>query len=310
MGKNLKRFFLSVGLVLYVFDLVSDIYVAAQHWNNDEPWWFGFTVGFICIPSIIVNFAAIIQTMNIWTCTTAFAQLSIVARYVEAIVEPDANNGAFSRTYMLAILRYIETITKSAPQWCLQVYIMLRQWSFPSYTVVSTVLSMLSLTWSIMVLENGRRKENDLDFKCTKVFVFLIWQLSMLILRLVTIVLFAYAFRYYVVILLAAHWLIAMGMIFVAEICREGDVRKSLLLSILDAFPSVFHSAESVLPVKRHKFGMTVKYLLLITASMLILPISAYNSTYPGKLFFPLVINHLVSYSISVVAWWIYRVHA
>ena len=44
--------------------------------------------------------------------------------------------------YLLAILRHIEKITESAPQLCLQVYIMLRQWSFPSYTVVPSVFSL------------------------------------------------------------------------------------------------------------------------------------------------------------------------
>ena len=83
MSENLKRFFLLLGLMLYIFDLVSDILVADKHWNDDETWWFGLTVVFICFPSIIVNFAAIIQIMDTWTCTTAFAQLSIVARYVE-----------------------------------------------------------------------------------------------------------------------------------------------------------------------------------------------------------------------------------
>ena len=253
MGKNLKRFFLSVGLVLYIFDLGSDIYVAVQHWKNDEPWWFGLTVGFICVPSIIVNFAAIIQTMNIWTCTTAFSQLSIVARYLEAIAEPDAKSGAFSRTYLLAILRYVETITESAPQWCLQVYIMLRQQSFPSYTLISSVISMLSLTWSVMTLENERRKKKDLDFICIEAFLFLIWHLSTFIFRLPAIALFGYAFRYYVIIVLAAHWLIVAVTIFLTEICATGDVGKSFLLSILAAFPFLFHSAESAVPIKHVK---------------------------------------------------------
>ena len=151
-GKNLQRFFLLVGLALYLFDLESDIFVALQYWKNEEPWWFGLTVAFITGPSLLVNFTAIIQITNIWTFIAAVLQLSIVTRYIQAI------SSAYGRTYSLAILRYIETITESAPQWCLQVYIMLRQWFFPSYTVVLTVFSMLPLAWNITTLEKERRK--------------------------------------------------------------------------------------------------------------------------------------------------------
>ena len=50
--------------------------------------------------------------------------------------------------YKLAWLRHIETVTESIPQWCLQVYIMLRQWYFPWYTLVSIVVSLLSSAWN------------------------------------------------------------------------------------------------------------------------------------------------------------------
>ena len=274
MGENLHRLFLSVGLVLYIFDLVSDIYVAVQHWNNDEPWWFGLTVGFICVPSFIVNFAAVIQICSIWTCMTAILQLSIVGRYLEAIAEPNTDVDEFSRTYLLAILRYVEAMTESAPQWCLQVYIMFRQQSFPLYTVVATVISMLSLTWSIMALEYERRKENALNFKCMKAFVFLIWQLSTLILRLLAIVMFAYVFRNDVIIPLAAHLLIVMLTIFLREICVGGGaVVKSFFLSMLVAFSSLVHPAEFV-PLERAIFGMRFAYVFHILTTIFMYALS------------------------------------
>ena len=274
MSENLKRFFLLLGLMLYIFDLASDILVADKHWNNDETWWFGLTVVFICFPSIIVNFAAIIQIMDTWTCTTAFAQLSIVARYVEAIIEPNADVDEFPRTYLLAILRYVETIAESAPQLCLQVYIMLRQQVYPTFTIVSTVVSVLSLTWSIVVLENERRKNNDVNFKCMKAFVFLIWQLSTLVSRLLAIVMFAYVFQYYVIFPLATHLLIVMGMIYRTEISPEGGVRKSLFSSFLFAISSLVHPAVSVRSVQHAKLGMIVGYIFHILTTIIMYTIS------------------------------------
>ena len=145
----------------------------------------------------------------------AVLQLSIVVRYIEAIISPYPPVTRRSRTtspdrrriFFLAKLRYLETITESAPQLCLQVYIMLRQWDFPTYTVVSSVLSLLSLAWSITTLEKERIEEEE-DYKLSAAFVFLIWQLSTLVSRLSAIILFAYVFRYYVIIFLAAHWLL------------------------------------------------------------------------------------------------------
>ena len=267
MGKKLPRFFLSVGLVLYLFDLGSDIYVAVQYWKNNETWWFRLTVGFITGPSLLVNSIAIIQMMNIWTFIAAVLQLSMIARYIEAISSENPY------TYFLAKVRYLETITESAPQWCLQVYIMLRQWHFPSYTVVSTIFSMLSLTWSITILEKERRNKKRKRFNFIDGFTFFNWQLYILVSRLFAIALFAYVFRYNVIIPLAGHWLILVWSIFLIEISTEGGVGKSLLLSTLAAFPSLFHCAKTVLPVKRDELGMKVGYFLLIltTIAMVVL---------------------------------------
>ena len=264
MAKIQQRFFLLVGLVLYLFDLGSDIYVAVKYWKNDETWWFRLTIGFICVPSIIVNFTAIFQYMDIWTCIAAVLQLSVVGRYFEAVCSSEPN------TYSLAKLRYLETMIESAPQWCLQVYIMLRQWSFPSYTVVSSVFSMLSLAWSIMTLEIEKTKKHY----CCFGFFFFSWQLCVLVSRLSAIVLFAYVFQNYVFIPLAAHYVVLVLSIFLIEIRAEGGAGKSLWLSAFAAFPSLFHSANTVLPVKRAQLEMKVGYVLLILASIIMVTLS------------------------------------
>ena len=168
---------------------------------------------------------------------------------------------------------------------------MLRQQSFPLYTLISSVISMLSLTWSVITLENERRKEKNLDFKCNKASPFLIWQLFTFMFRLAAITLFAYAFRYYVIILLAAHWLIVAVTIFLTEICATGDVGKSFLLSILAAFPFLFHSTVSPLPIERDKLVTALGYSLLWVASTIMLILSNIYSTYPQQWSIMLVWN-------------------
>ena len=158
MGKKLKQLILIVGPLLYLLDLGSDIYVAVQYWKNDDVWWFGMTTGFILVPSIIVNITAIIEVFNFWRFIMVVLQLSFFVRYIEKISDPES----------IVFLRYLQTITESAPQLYLQVYIMLRQWDVPWYTAVSSVLSLLSLAWSIMKLEKKKMRKNLLKKKITR----------------------------------------------------------------------------------------------------------------------------------------------
>jgi hypothetical protein len=92
----------------------------------------------------------------------------------------------------------------------MQVYIMLRQWYFPWYTVVSTVFSLLSLAWSITNLKKARKIEKGRDFKLRTSVSFFLYQLLSLSSRLFAIAIFAYVFTWYVFVALGLHWLLAI----------------------------------------------------------------------------------------------------
>ncbi len=290
MGKKLDRLSLIVGLLLYLFDLGSDIYVAFQYWKNNEVLWFGMTTGFFLVPSIIANMTAIVQVFNFWTCTVAVLQLSIVGHYIETIISPyspvtrrtETTSPDRRRLYFLAKLRYLQTITESGPQLCLQLYIMLHQWNFPWYTVVSSVLSLVSLTWSITTLEKERIKiKEEGNYNISAAVLFLIWQLFTLVSRLSAIVLFAYVFRHYVIIFLAAHWLLlSVAMLTIQT--REYDCGKSLIFSCLAAYPSLFHSSEIVLPTARPKVEMITVLILLENIVMVTLSLTIETQDVPN----------------------------
>ncbi len=268
--------------MLYLFDYGSDIYVAIQYWKNDDVWWFGMTTGFIAVPSIIVNITAIVQQKIDWRfIVAAVLQLLIVVRYIETIISPyppvnilsETTSSHRCRLYFLALLRYVETITESAPQLCLQVYIMLRQWYFPWYTVVSSVFSLLSLAWSITTLEKERKIDKYEDYK--PAVLFLIWQLLTLVSRLSAIILFAYVFRYYVIIFLVAHWLLLSVAIHIIEEekCSCGE---PLIISCLAAYSSLFHSSETVLriPTRNRKGEMMIGYILIVLENIIMVTLS------------------------------------
>jgi hypothetical protein len=249
---------LFVGLVLYIFDVGSDIYVAVQYYKTGQWWWFGMTTASIVLPVILINIAASIQTKICspeenglpqtglrcrLLCVFSFGSCSsIIFRYGEEFMQwkttyrdnkpcecesascgdpnPICRNCTnnleqkrklFKSVYELAWLCYIDTVTECAPQWCLQVYIMLRQWNFPAYTIVSTVFSLLSLAWNFTALEIARRKSDGnptLKMFPTTVAFFL-WQLFAMVSRLSAIVFCAYVLRSYLFIFIVAHWVLA-----------------------------------------------------------------------------------------------------
>ena len=228
---------LITGLVLFIFDLVTDIVVAAQYGLKGEYWWFGLTLFFIIVPLFIVSIMAFFQADDGYcelSCCLLFVCSSIFMRYVEEFKywkqryrdnPPCGNNykecncptdceqyhvaiTKYNKSaYGLAQVRYVETLTESAPQWCLQIYIMLRQWDFPWLTVLSTVISLLSLAWSITALEKARLNKNSHNFTLPATVVFITSQLFSLLSRLFAIVAFAYVFKEHVFTALAVHWL-------------------------------------------------------------------------------------------------------
>ena len=181
------------------------------------------------------------------------------------------------RIYFLAQLRYVATVTESAPQLLLQVYIMLRQWDFPTYTVVSSVLSFLSLAWSITTLEKERNIKEGRDFGWKVTVLFLIWQLLTLVSRLSAIVLFSYVFHNYVIVFLAAHWFILAVKMCGIKLFSDGSdsLKKSLVPSLLAAYPSLFHSSTPVLLTKHPKVEMTLVYILLLVENIIMMTLSS-----------------------------------
>lgn len=259
-----KRLVAIVGLSLYLFDFASDIYVAYKYWENGDPWWFGMTIVFIGLPSIIVNITSVVQLMNLWSCLACILQLSLVIRYIEKIYV-DRNPYAFAK------LRYVETILESAPQWCLQTYVMLRQWSFPWYTVLSIVLSFLSLTWSITELEIARYTTCG-GLKLKEKVSFLVWQFFTLMSRLSAIVFFAYVFRYYVFLVVPVHWFPLVITIVIVQrkkiFTEANSTAKAVVASFLVSFPSFFHSPASFAPKEIRKANMILGYIFIVSGNI------------------------------------------
>ena len=323
-GKK-KLFFLVTSFLLYLFDVGSDVLVALQYYRNHELWWFGFTLALIIIPSIIVNIWASIINFNILkeksgrNLLICVFQLSMIQFYkkklcqwkeenwynrccekkywncscedCKSFVEVKKKSTEFS--FYLAFLSYVKSFTESAPQWCLQNYIMLRQWSFPWYIIVSTVFSLLSLAWSITSLEKATKIDKRLEVNKKPTFpkvsriVFLVWQLCILISRLSAFVIFAYVFRYYVFVVIGVHW---VSVIVVISISVKSECNfpfwKVMLIALLTYFPFLFHMSSAAYQIiseklceKKFKVSMFTFYFVLLVENAIMVSSVWWNRT-------------------------------
>ena len=275
---------LVAGLLLYFLDLGSDIYVAVQYYNTRQWWWFIFTSTFIVVPMVIINIAACIQIEilkpegnclglnNRGSIRFLFYILGpVVVRYIDEFKQwkilycdkspcdtkcedcqqcnsyYEEKTKSAKSTYRLTWISHIGTVTESAPQWCLQVYIMLRQWYFPCYTMVSAGLSLLFITWSITALQRAQNKKNHDDFTYRSVLVFFIWQLAALVSRLSGIVLCAYALKQYVFVVAIGLWILAM--LHYDRWFRHKFDCKNLLKFLYRIYPTFFNASRALLRV-------------------------------------------------------------
>jgi hypothetical protein len=310
-GKT-ELFMLITGLVLFIFDMVTDIVVGVLYGLKGEYWWFGLTLFFIIVPLFIVGLVAATQTVDNdkVICCLSFACSSIFVRYVQEFKDwkqthwdnppcgdnykecncPDCEQyrAAITKSnksaYDLAWVRYVETLTESTPQWCLQVYIMLRLWDFPWLTVLSTVFSLLSLAWSITAHEKARANKNSHNFTPRATVVFFTSQLFSLLSRLFAIAAFAYVFKEHVITALAVHLLMVYVVFWLTDNWRvecgcnectfEVVVIYRILYIILN-FPFLLHVPDTL--TERFSSPRTVHFALysLISVENVLLAILA-----------------------------------
>ena len=226
--------------LLYMVDVGTDIWVAMEYYETGDMWWFGWTVFFICLSFLFVNGAGVYHVIKkygnncrsrvliglgfpfLYVIVYGIQVIPICNYRVNQVVVPcsptcdDEDCGECERCresveteYRLAWIRHIETITESAPQLCLQIYIMLRGSNFSLDRIISAVFSLVSIVKSIYTLERFRLKKNKKKIKHEKTVLFVVWQMFAFVSRLSAIVYCAYVFGPYVFLFVLVHWILA-----------------------------------------------------------------------------------------------------
>ena len=277
-GKT-ELLFLSTSFVFFVIDVVTDIAVVVKYHKQGHSMWFSLTVLFIVAPYLVSCIMVAVNTnggRNRTVRSFLYILASLVSRYIEEFTHwkrryldnPPCEGGeencncprcghyrqavqeSKESAYNTAWLHYVETITESVPQWCLQVYIMLHNWNFPRLTVISTFFSFFSLPLSVTRLEKARVTKNDDDFKfCPQTVMFFTCQMFTLLSRLSTIVILAYTWRLWFSLFLFLHWSF-LNYIYLSR----SDMMRSkwciILFCIISplfplTFPFLFHPIEA-----------------------------------------------------------------
>ena len=250
-----------VALLLHIFDVLSDIYVAVQYWRNGQFVWFWLTFVFIVYPLLLVNYISFLYHRNACTCIFGRLQFSMIPRYIYAIFSD-------SHDFIIAKLQYMETIGESAPQWCIQTYIMLRLWEFPWYTILLVLISLVSLACSITTLEREKAKNENQEFGFLNTVLFLMWQLSTLVSRLFAIVICGYTFAIYLCFWFLVHWFVMAVMGLCLTCCANW------LLALVVVIPSCYHSSEAFFPIKNRRALMVIGYVLLLIENIIMLTLN------------------------------------
>ena len=296
-GKG-SLFLLVTGFLLYGFDVGSDIYVAITYYQKEDYWWFGITIALVILPGIIVNIFSLSVNLKIsdegiiFKVLACVFQLSVIQQYWEALkrwkrmnwdtgAPQPCNKDNYDtcecencKRYFqkkeecaeydsnLAATRFVEAFAESAPQWCLQFYIMLRQWSFPWITITSTVFSLLSLAWSITSDYKADKINNDptMTFPKRSLIVFSLGQLGILISRLSAIVIFAYVFRSYVFIVIGIHWTAVIVMIMINEYHHndDHDYCGTAAMVFVGSYPLLFHLSTLTIELMFENFSKKI----------------------------------------------------
>ena len=253
-------------------DVGSDIYVTIQYGLRGETYWFALTLSFIIVPLFIVSLTVTWKTsrakdLELRECCLMFSCISIFVRYAKEFKRlkriyrngsrdserseddgqdfDDETHEYNKSAFEFATIRYTQTMTECTLQWCLQVYIMLHQWYFPWYTLLSVTFSLISLSWSITTLEKAQETNQRRKFTQQRTAVFFTVQLFSLLSRLLTIAVFAYVFKNNVFTALAVHLLFYIVLFWLDNGCPDSsDLSVSFLLNTVWCFPLLFHARE------------------------------------------------------------------
>ncbi|XP_078617738.1 XK-related protein 6-like [Branchiostoma floridae x Branchiostoma japonicum] len=207
-GKVLRLVVFPLGL--YIFDVVTDLVLAVQYWNSGDMYWFGWTLGFVIGPSIIMNIAVTFFS-GLCALVLGFLQLGVVSVYFKVMYKllKDENVEVLEEYFLkvnLPLGHLFEATLESIPQLCLQLYIMLyTREKVSALKVISMLISLISAVKAVTTYWWKKVGEKSSSWLLA---LFVIWKLMELTVRVVAIGVIATNFQEGVIICLVTLFVI------------------------------------------------------------------------------------------------------
>ncbi|CBY14333.1 unnamed protein product [Oikopleura dioica] len=211
----------------YIGDISTDIVVAYFYFTNDHLWWGFITLLLVLLPGWIVAFFSIywlIEDKRKPTPLIIFLHIICCGplwRYYQAFNALRYQRPTFTGTFSEALsdvsmLRLIEGILESAPQLMLQLYIIITNAASNTFwaALISATFSMISISWGMASYARALRKaspETSGQMTRKAVFFYFLWRFFEFTSRILTLVLFAYAYKLLVLIPICTHWIFMIG---------------------------------------------------------------------------------------------------
>ncbi|XP_035691841.1 XK-related protein 6-like [Branchiostoma floridae] len=244
-------------LGLYLSDVITDLMLAVQYYNSGDRGWFGWTLGFVIVSSIMTSMATTDyffdkihedertddddnDDIDTFTCSVKtvarILQLGVLFRYFDLFclilrgvdVEKQVENG-------FSFIHYVETLIESIPQLYLQIYIIGSTGEQVSVLkIISMVISLLSAVKTVVARYHMSRIDKNQMSTCRYTLQFLfrvLWRSTELSSRVLAVGLFVGAFRAWAVIPIVGHFLIMAAAFVYVALSKGNDAYKSIGIS-------------------------------------------------------------------------------
>ncbi|XP_071238714.1 XK-related protein 6-like [Salvelinus alpinus] len=270
-GLWLDCLWLILALLVFFWDVGTDLLLAADYYDRQDYLWFGLTLFLVLVPSIVVQILSFrwfvqdysgeclttwlgtvdcsrggerekltrqgpaghrgvypgtdrvrVASVWLWQITIHILQLGQVWRYIRTLYlgiqshRMKEHKEAQRRFYWammfeyadVNMLRLLETFLESAPQLVLQLCIMIQQNRAETLQCISSLGSLLSLSWVLAsyhkLLRDSRDDQRSLSYRGA--LLHLLWRLLTISSRVLSLALFASLFHLYFGIFVVLHW--------------------------------------------------------------------------------------------------------
>ncbi|CAM1311585.1 XKR6 (predicted) [Pycnogonum litorale] len=221
----LDALFVVSSAVTFFVDIGTDLIVTVKYFHLGHFAWATMTMSILFIPAPIVQFFSIRWykadskiTIKLWIVHALgfgvlqrYVMLLKLGLHVRKTCDVHDKDKLLQQQSDVCMLRLFESFLESAPQLVLQLYIMVTTNHWTPWTGISALASLISLSWGIASYSKAMRnvRPDKAVISWTGLILQTIWRVGMVTSRVTSLVIFAVAFKIWLVAVMAFHVILA-----------------------------------------------------------------------------------------------------